>query len=135
MSERKTHKQFIIEMRQINSDIEILGEYITNKTKIKCRCKICQHEWSAIGSSLLRNHGCPKCKAIKTGTRSRKTHKQFIREMEIKNPNIEVLEKYVNAKTKIKCRCKIDGHEWSVKPNNLLYHGCPKCGIRNRKIK
>ena len=135
MSERKTHKQFIIEMRQINSDIEILGQYITNKTKIECRCKICQHEWSATGSSLLRNHGCPRCKAIKNGIRSRKTHRQFIREMEIKNPNIEVLEKYVNAKTKIKCRCKIDGHEWSVKPNNLLYHGCPKCGIRNRKIK
>lgn len=30
--------------------------------------------------------------------------------------------------TKVKCKCKIDGYEWSPRPNTLLHgHGCPKC--------
>ena len=34
-------------------NIEILGEYENNKTKIKCRCKIDEYEWSATPHSLL----------------------------------------------------------------------------------
>ena len=61
----------------------------------------------------------------------KKTHKQFIKEFNEKNPNaenIEILEEYKNARIKIPCRCKIDGYEWNVIPSSLLYgHGCPKC--------
>ena len=59
------------------------------------------------------------------------THEEFMERLYIKNKNaenIEVLGEYVNAHTKIKCKCKIDGHEWEATPNSLLNnHGCPKC--------
>ena len=62
----------------------------------------------------------------------KRTHEQFIEDMNKINPNIEILSKYVKAKIKVKCRCKLDGCEWEARPDHLLEeHGCPKCAIRN----
>ena len=121
--QNKTTEYFINELKEINDNIEILGEYISNKAKIKCRCKIDKYEWEATPNSLLSGQGCPKCSG-----NIKKTTEEFKQEMKEINDNIEVLGEYVNNKTKIKCKCKIDGYEWEVKPNNLLKnHGCPKC--------
>lgn len=40
-----------------------------------------------------------------------------------------MLSKYINANTHVRVKCKKDGYEWNVKPNNLLSYktGCPKC--------
>ena len=47
------------------------------------------------------------------------------------NSNIEIIEEYKNANTKLLCKCKIDGYEWYSKPSNLLQgRGCPKCSGR-----
>lgn len=64
----------------------------------------------------------------------KKTHEEFIRELQSINNNIEVIDTYVSAHTKILCRCKKDGYEWMVTPNALLKaHGCPKCGGTAKK--
>ena len=58
----------------------------------------------------------------------KKTHEQFIEELEKINLNIEVLETYINSTTKILVKCTICGHEWNAMPSNLLNNGgCPKC--------
>ena len=120
---RKTHKQFINEIKEVNNNIEILGEYVSDNTKIKCKCKIDGYEWSATPNNLLNNHGCPKCAG-----NIQSTHEEFINRMKEINNDIEILGEYINNYTKIKCKCKIDGYEWEVKPNNLLSgQGCPKC--------
>ena len=118
-----THEEFIDRMKKANNNIEILGEYINIDTKIKCRCKIDGYEWETIPYSLLNNIGCPKCSGKAT-----KTTKEFIKEIKKINDNIEILGEYVNNRTKIKCKCKIDNHIWKATPNNLLSgYGCPKC--------
>mgnify|MGYP003304497035 CR=1 FL=1 len=72
--------------------------------------------------SILQGNHCPKC-----STR-RKSHEQYVRELLLENPNIEVLGEYTNANTNILHRCTICGHEWMVKPNHLLHGlGCPSC--------
>lgn len=44
------------------------------------------------------------------------------------NPNIEVLGEITGADTKVLCRCKVCGHEWSGRPASLKSgHGCRKC--------
>lgn len=58
---RKTNKQFISELYDINPNIEPLEEYTTNDVYIRCRCKIDGHIWSAKPHSLLQSHGCPEC--------------------------------------------------------------------------
>ena len=59
----------------------------------------------------------------------RKTHEEYVVEIANKKPNIEVIGKYIDAKTHILHRCKLDGHEWYICPNNILgKNGCPVCG-------
>ena len=126
---KRNHSEFIEEMSVINKDIEILGKYINNREKIKCRCLIDNYEWEAIPSNLLRNQGCPKCAIEKRKEARRKPHSQFIDELKVINADIEVLGEYINNATRLKCRCLIDDYEWEAIPRNLLQgQGCPKCG-------
>ena len=58
----------------------------------------------------------------------KKTHKEYVEELKIKNPNVEVVGIYCGANIKIPHRCKNDGHEWKVAPGNILSGtGCPLC--------
>ena len=125
-----THEEFIKKFHIQNpnaNNIEILGTYVNSKTKIKCRCRVDKYEWETIPSILL-NHkcGCPKCSG-----NIQKSHEEFIKDFIKKNISaneIEVLEKYKNSHTKIKCKCRLDGYEWEVTPSSLLNGtGCPKC--------
>lgn len=61
----KTTEDFIKEMSKINPDIEIIGEYTGSENPVKCKCKICGHEWSPIGRSLKNGQGCPACTSSK----------------------------------------------------------------------
>lgn len=60
-----------------------------------------------------------------------KTNEEYIREIAIKNPNIEVIDKYIGANQKILHRCKICDHKWHISPHNVLRgNGCSVCGHR-----
>ena len=123
VGKNKTTEEFINEIKEINDNIEILGEYVNSKTKIKCRCKLDGYEWETIPNSLLNGYGCPKC-----SSKVRKNTEYFINELREINNDIEILGEYVNSRTKIKCKCKLDGYEWKARPNSLLMGtGCPKC--------
>ena len=122
---KKTHEQFVEELSKINPNIEVLGEYINNRTPIKYKCKIDGYKWETSPYSLLNGCSCPRC-----SKKERKTTEQFIKELSKINPNIEILGEYINSQTKIKCKCKIDGYEWKTKPSHLLRgRGCPRCNI------
>lgn len=63
----------------------------------------------------------------------KKTHEEYVAELAGINPNIEVVGEYVNSKTKIIHRCKIDGYEWRVAPVCILRgQGCPRCAGNER---
>lgn len=123
----KTHSDFIKELKIINPNIQILSNYTNNKTKVDCKClkHNCGHIWSAIPNSLLQGHGCPQC-----GGWIKRSHEEFVDLLKTINPNIIVVDKYKNRKSKIKCKCKIDNNEWYAMPYHLLKGvGCPICGV------
>ena len=123
MPKRKTHNDFIKELNKINKDVHILEQYKNNHSKMKCRCKICNNEWSTTAKILLNGHGCPKCAGV-----NKKTNDDFLKELSDINKNILVLDTYINNRTKLKCKCLLDGFEWYSTPNSLLSgRGCPKC--------
>lgn len=72
LSRRKSHKQFVEEMKQINPNIEILSEYTTNDCKVSCRCLIDNHIWETKPHILLGRHGCPKCNSSRGENRIEK---------------------------------------------------------------
>lgn len=63
--------------------------------------------------------------------RKRKTHEEYINEIAIKAPNVQVDGQYISSKTKILHTCKICLHKWSSTPNDVLHgYGCPVCAHR-----
>ena len=65
-NKKKTTIQFTEELNKINSDIEVLGEYINANTGISCRCLKCGYpwnegEWTPRPSNLLHGRKCPNC--------------------------------------------------------------------------
>lgn len=120
---RKSHEDFISELKQLNPNINVVGEYINCSTKIEVCCLTCNHSWYATPNSLLRGSGCPQC-----ANNQKKSHDRFVFEMEEYNPHVEILETYINSHTPLKVKCRICGSEWMCKPMRLL-HGarCQNC--------
>ena len=73
-TKKKTHEEFVNELRKIDSSIKIESKYVSHHDNIKCYCKRCGNEWEAKAYSLLQGHGCPRC--AKSGT---SFMEQFIR--------------------------------------------------------
>lgn len=124
---------FLDELSKKGLPIELIGEYKGSGKKTTFRCKTCGNEWEAQPYAVLhyKSLGCIKCRDKDQGKRKRKTHDQYVRELSLVNPNIEVIESYQTAQSKIAHRCKLCGHEWSVTPSSLLHgNGCPKCANR-----
>lgn len=61
----------------------------------------------------------------------KKTHNEFVNELNVKHPQIEVLQEYITAKTRIKFRCKAHQYEFNYTPDAILksVHGCKYCAI------
>lgn len=57
----------------------------------------------------------------------KKTHAEYVAQVEALGKDFTVVGEYVNAHTKITHRCA-KGHEWDVQPNSILRgYGCPAC--------
>ena len=67
----------------------------------------------------------------------KKSNREFIDELSLKNPNIETLDEYVNKDADIRCRCKLCGNEWTSTPRKLLNNstgtGCKNCSRHIRR--
>ena len=132
-SRRKTTDDFIDDLAEVTDKIEVLGEYRAKDCKIEVQCKSCGHKWSATPGNLLAGCGCPRCKALEHSARSRKDHGQFLRELSVANPSVEVVGEYVSNKRKMAVRCKVCGFKWLGSPSHLLAgHGCPRCAGRHQ---
>lgn len=121
---KKTTEEFVYEMSNVNSDIEVLGEYVGNHKHIEIKCKKCGHIWNASPSNLLRKYGCPKCNGgIK------KDADLFLEQMKKIHPDIIVLSDYKGANHKIKGKCCRCGNIWETTASQLVNakSGCPAC--------
>ena len=126
-----SHKEQVAAIAKVNPDVEVIGEIIKDKTKVLCRCKVCDHEWSAEPNNLKHGHGCPKCGVLKTTQSQTLSHEEQIYAIAKVNPDIEVLGEIINGRIKVLCRCKVCDHEWFVRPYSLKSgQGCPKCAKR-----
>lgn len=113
-------KEEIIE--KLPENIELL-QYTRAGEPALFKCKICSHEWFYTPSNLIsKARGCPICNGYL------KTNSIFVKQLQQINPNIEILEPYINSITKLQCKCKKCGFLWKLDPHHLLSgRGCPCC--------
>lgn len=119
---------------KVNPNITVIGEYVDMSKKTLTKCNICGFEWSPTAQRLLRGHGCRKCafraRNEKYPAPKRKTPTEFRAQMQSINPQIIIIDDYINARTKLKCECLKCGNIWSATPYNLESGcGCPQCKI------
>lgn len=124
----KSHEEYVSEVELINSNIEVLEQYMGANTPILHRCKIDGCVWKPTPSNILGEHGCPECRNRYLYNQKAKTQKQYEIEVSRLHPTIKVLGIYINSEVAILHQCLIDGYIWMAKPGNILSgKGCPKC--------
>lgn len=131
MPKKKTHEEFINQVKEKFNHIEVLEEYCGDRNPINFKCTIHDYIWNGRPNTLLASKcGCPKCGIELRASKKRKTNEEFIDEVKSINENILILSKYSKSHDYVKCRCLIDGYEWETMASCLLKgNGCPKCGI------
>ena len=120
---RMTHEEYVERLFAKNPTIKVVGNYINARTPILHKCLIDNYEWMTTPDKTLSGRGCPKC-----GGTIKKTHEEYVYEVSIINAAIEVVGRYIDAKTPILHKCLIDCNTWYARPNDILMgKGCPKC--------
>lgn len=118
-------EDFIKEAKKIHGEKYDYSKTIYNRydEKVTIICK--KHgEYKVLPFEHLKGKNCKKCA---TESLMKKTE-EFIKECDLKNRNIELLEelKGVDKKHKFKCLCC--GKEWIATPSKIkLGRGCPFC--------
>jgi hypothetical protein len=128
-STRKNNDVFIKELENVDNTIIPLENYKGDSNPILMRCKICDTEWRARPTHLIRGHGCPSCGIEKRAIKRRTPQLEFEKELSIKNQSIICIGKYINRFTPILVSSTICKHIWKAAPSNLLFNktGCPIC--------
>lgn len=121
-----THIEYVDRVKQLNTNIEVIGDYVNMKTPIQHLCKVHNKEWMSSPLSILQGCGCPVCKSQKISYKL--TKPAYIYLEEIKDRNIILLEDYKGSSIPILHKCSLCGYKWRAKPANILSgNGCPKC--------
>lgn len=128
----KSNKEFLIQVLDSNPNIEALDEYKNSLSKIRVKCRICNHEWYTTPNYILHGCKCPSCNNLKRN--SKKTNDEFNNELyKLYNGNIVSLGSYVNNRTNIRFKSKTCNHEWEQTPTKILKgNGCKICNIERR---
>lgn len=112
--------------------IEIIGDYKTKKTPIKCKCVIHGNFYNRTPDQILNKLKCPCCIEHKKSLKRKKTHEEFLQECKEKGllERINIIGTYKGNRIPIKVQCKkhLDVF-WEPVPYALLVSTgqCKKC--------
>ena len=109
-------------------NINVLDTYVDLRTDLNVKCLRCDNVWVSQPCRLYRGDGCDKCARKNSGIKNRKSHKQFVAEIEdIHDGSLELLSNYTLKTEKVKVRCLICTYEFEKIAHRLLSRGCPNC--------
>lgn len=135
MSKKKTHEEYVAELAIKNPNVEVVGQYVDNRTKILHHCLIHDVFWMVAPSNVLIGRGCLECRKEKIRKSKLKTHEEYVIELAISNPTVDVVGDYIDAKTKISHLCKIHNVLWDISPDGALAgYGCPECHKERKSL-
>lgn len=125
-SKRKTTEEFKEELFELVGDEYTLeDEYITNKTKVNFRHKLCDKLWYAAPDEILSGYRCSHCYGNNLLTQEEFEQRIF----EQRGDEYSVISEYINSASKIKIRHNKCGCIWDANARDVLYNmsGRPRC--------
>lgn len=120
-----------IKCKELNISVHKPVIYKNVETKLCFKCNNCKNVWDISYHHLMYGGTkCVICNCIKTTKKL--TFEQIIKNINIKNNKIEILDKeYINTKTKMSCRCSKCGNEFIASYSDIMnsskINGCVKC--------
>lgn len=125
---RKSHAEFVEELKSRRDDVIIVGPYVKALEKTRFRFLKCGHEWDVTPAHILNGRGCPLCAHSRRGASQRLTMERFLKRLHKIDRNLVVREggKYVNYTTPIPLRCNACKYEYEVKPSDF----CTAAAVR-----
>jgi hypothetical protein len=138
----KTHEQFVEEVKFLTKgEYEVLDQYKNKEKKIRFKHLKCGGIFETSPSQFINNLKCKCCQEVINFNvifDYIKNHKEYIREFNKKyKDEYELLEDFIDFKTKILVRHKCCKHERKVFPHKILNNlVCPMCqgGIPKEKL-
>lgn len=126
MSKKKTTEEFKKEVYDlVESEYEVVGEYINAKTPISIKHNICNYEYLVSPDNFKRGRRCPNCRRPNYHMNTEK-FKEKVSEL-TKNEYV-VLSEYVASNQYIILKHNKCGHKYPVIPASFLRgRRCPKC--------
>jgi hypothetical protein len=132
MPRKKTHEEFVTELKEINPNLEVLGDYISYHTKIKLKCLIDDYIFETTPASVISSKsGCPVCSGnvVLKGINDLWTTHPEVAEL-LKNPG-DGYRYSIGTHTCLEFKCPDCKAVKICKPVTFTRHGhfsCPKCG-------
>ena len=130
--------EFLRKVSDASPNIKILEtDDYTYRGESLATCTVHGITWRVLNATLIKGCGCKQCGIEKTRKKRARTQEDFEREVSLVSPHIEVLGKYINARTKIKVRCRLHDETYLVTPD-LVLNGtgnCAKCTMTSGEYK
>lgn len=125
---RKSRDQYIEELALANPTIKLVGYYKDANTPTDHYCEVHDIISKIIPYNALHGAGCSMCRVEKSSNQQRKSQDQYMAELNIKNPNVKLVGKYINATTPVEHYCEIHQIIWNISPDAALRgQGCRQC--------
>lgn len=136
---RITFKDFKEKLHNIRPNISLItiiddNNFIGKRNKVEYICECGEKDIKPM-ESLLNGVRCPKCTKIKTGKMSRKTHEQYVKEVHLINPEVEILSNYDGGENPIKFKCVCGNIDYKNQARELTRKRCccSKCNKSAKK--
>lgn len=144
MPKRKTHEEFVNELKKTHPNLKVLSKYNGDKKYVTVFCTVHNYQFETKPNWLHQGSNCPKCYNERRGENTRKPLPKLLEELNsVHNrkytyPNIET--EYKNNKSKITIICPIHGEFRQTVNHHLGGQGCNKCadilnGLKKRLTK
>lgn len=132
-TQTKSHKQFALDLKEVNPNIEVIGEYINMNTKIRVKCLTDGYIWDADPRKLMRGCQCSVCsnRTVMVGVNDIATTRpdlvKYFKEKEDAFRYTSGSEKYVDI------ICPECGYEDNIRISNLSRFGFSCNGCYEKK--
>ena len=128
MPRKKTKEEYIEELKIKNPTLTLTGEYIDTHTSVEHYCTEHKILFNIRPYDAVKGKGCKYCGIDKLSAIKTKSEEQYIKDLAIKNPNVQLVGRYNGANTLTEHRCLIHDVIWDITPANALSgKGCKYC--------